>query len=170
MYQNAIFELELDQTVPSSAGEFLTSFNSECLSPFDSSCFPSDMDTCKASPDYISEERAYGRRGPPSYEETLSSFFLEEGFGPRSPSASRVPDVAGSDAASASSSTLLDDIMECIQLDKGPHLASPGTPESGECRQTPSPALSDIPTHLTTTVFTAGYELKWLIKNEKESV
>ena len=53
-------------------------------------------------------------------------------FAPASPAGSVVPDVMGSDAASTSSSALLDDIMECIQLDKAPH-ASPRTPGMSLC-------------------------------------
>ena len=53
-------------------------------------------------------------------------------FAPASPAGSVVPDVMGSEAASTSSSALLDDIMECIQLDKAPH-ASPRTPGMSLC-------------------------------------
>ena len=68
-------------------------------------------------------------RRPPSYEESMQ---LSCAFAPASPAGSVVPDVMGSDAASTSSSALLDDIMECIQLDKAPH-ASPRTPGMSLC-------------------------------------
>ena len=74
------------------------------------------------STDYTVDNGQYRR--PPSYEESMQ---LSSAFSPSSPASSVVPDVAGSDAASTSPSTLLDDIMECIQLDKAPQ-ASPRTP------------------------------------------
>ena len=79
--------------------------------------------TPAVSTQYTADNSQYRR--PPSYEESVQLSFCA--FGPSSPANSVVPDVVGSDAASTSSSALLDDIMECIQLDKAPH-ASPRTP------------------------------------------
>ncbi|KAK7487974.1 hypothetical protein BaRGS_00020719 [Batillaria attramentaria] len=85
-------------------------------------------------------EESQHYRQPPTYEESVQA-----AFSPKSPPVSVASDVIGSDAAPASSA-LLDDIMECIQLDSVP-LASPD--DSSDCRNTPSPALSDSSTHLT---------------------
>lgn len=141
MFQDAIFDLELDQTVPTCTGDFYSGFTSDA-SPYDMSCFPSETEETKG--DCMGSPNHY--RSPPSYEESISVY--SAAFSPVSPAGSVVPDVTGSDAASTPSSTLLDDIMECIQLDNVPH-ASPCTPDSLDCRQTPSPALSDSSTHLT---------------------
>ena len=46
MYQDAIFDLELDQTVPSCTGEFLSALNSD-FNPYDMSYFSSEPEKAK---------------------------------------------------------------------------------------------------------------------------